>query len=75
LVKDLENYNQESGELNQGPGLLGSRNRRTTFSEQNGLPVLEMFEGRRKNVEVMSVYIVLYSKEMIPKYWTASLNV
>ena len=51
LIKVLENHNQGPGELNQGPGepnqgpgVVGSRTRRTTFSEQNGLPRLEMFE-------------------------------
>ena len=43
LIKVLENHNQGPGELNQGPGVLGSRTRRTTFSEQNGLPRLEFF--------------------------------
>ena len=43
LIKVLENHNQGPGELNQGPGVLGSRARRTTFSEENGLPRLEFF--------------------------------
>ena len=41
LIKVVENHNQ-------GPGVLGSRTRRTTFSEQNGLPRLELF-GKTKN--------------------------
>ena len=47
VIKVLENHNQGPGELNQGPGVLGSRTRRTTFSEQNGLLHLNFFEKQK----------------------------
>ena len=74
LIKVLENHNQGPGELNQGPGVLGSRTRRTTFSEQNGLPRLDFLKNKKWSVEVMSEHLVLYFKANLPKQWTASLS-
>ena len=50
LIKVLENHNQGPGELGQGPGVLGSRTWKPTFSEQNCLPGPESFEEEKKEV-------------------------